>query len=127
VTDLQLKVLRILSQRGEATVVQVQHDLRPDHDLATTTVSTLLARMVKRGDVGMRRQGRQFYYCARVADADITARKLNEVAHLLFAGNAATAMAHLLDTADLTAADLRDLRKLLAEKRASGRKSKRGS
>jgi BlaI family transcriptional regulator, penicillinase repressor len=122
-TDLQLKVLRILWSRGEATVAQVQEDLRPEHDLATTTVSTLLSRMVKRGDVAMRREGRQFHYIATVAEADLTTRAFNEVADLLFSGNATAAIAHLLDTTELDAAELHELKERLAAKEAAARRA----
>lgn len=121
-TDLQLSVLRILWSRQEATATEVQAALRPAHQLAITTVSTLLSRMVKRGDLAMRRDGRQFYYAARVSEADLSARKLQEVAQLLFSGSAAAAIAHLLETTDLDARELKELQRRIAEKEAAAGK-----
>lgn len=118
-TELQLKVMRILWDRGQVTAADVQAALRPRHELAATTVSTLLARMAKRGDVAMRREGRQFFYSARVAESDITARKLSEVADLLFSGSAASAISHLVDSTKLDARQLRALQKQIAEKEAA--------
>ena len=118
-TELQLKVMRVLWDRKEVTASDVQAALKPEHDLAATTVSTLLARMAKRGDVSMRREGRQFFYSARIAEADITARKLSEVANLLFSGSAAAAISHLLDSTSLDASELRALQKQIAEKEAT--------
>ncbi|MEO8578488.1 MAG: BlaI/MecI/CopY family transcriptional regulator [Gemmatimonadales bacterium] len=120
-TDLQLKVLRILWDRGERSASDVQAALRPAHDLAATTVSTLLARMAKRGDISMRRSGRQFFYSARIAESDISARKLTEVADLLFAGSAAAAISHLLDSTSLDAEELKGLQKQIAEKEAAAK------
>src|SRR6476469_7736607 len=124
-TELQLKVMRILWDKGEVTASDVQAGLRPTHDLAATTVSTLLARMAKRGDVAMRRDGRQFFYSALIAESDITARKLSEVADLLFSGSAAAAISHLLDSTKLDAGELRALQKQIAEKEASTAKKGR--
>lgn len=124
-TDLQLSVLRILWAQKESTATEVQSALRPAHNLAITTVSTLLGRMVKRGDVVMRRDGRQFYYAAQVTEADISARKLQEVAKLLFSGSAAAAIAHLLDTTALDPGELKELQRRIAEKEASPAKRRK--
>ena len=59
-TDLQLAIMRILWDRAEATVVEVQTRLRPERDLAQTTIATLLSRLEKRGVVEHRLDGRQF-------------------------------------------------------------------
>ena len=118
-TELQLKVMRILWDRGEVSASDVQAALRPAHDLAATTVSTLLARMAKRGDISMRRAGRQFFYSALIAESDITSRKLTEVADLLFSGSAAAAISHLLDSTSLDAEELKALQKQIAEKEAA--------
>jgi predicted transcriptional regulator len=118
-TELQLKVMKILWDKGEVSAAEVQAALRPAHDLAATTVSTLLARMAKRGDVQMRREGRQFFYSARIAESGVAARKLNEVADLLFSGSAAAAISHLLDSTSLDARELRALQKQIAEKEAA--------
>ena len=47
-TDLQLALLRVLWTRGEATVQDMVEALRPERDLAPTTVATLLSRLEKR-------------------------------------------------------------------------------
>jgi BlaI family transcriptional regulator, penicillinase repressor len=124
-TELQLKVMRILWRRGTASVIDVQEALRPEHDLAVTTVSTLLSRMVKRGDIEMHREGRQFHYSPRIREADVSARKLGEVADLLFSGSAVAAIAHLLDTTELDASELRELQKRIADKEAEIERARR--
>ena len=42
-TDLQLAIMRILWDRAEATVLEVQTHLRPERDLAQTTIATRLS------------------------------------------------------------------------------------
>ncbi|MEO7965492.1 MAG: BlaI/MecI/CopY family transcriptional regulator, partial [Gemmatimonadaceae bacterium] len=59
-TDLQLAIVRLLWDRGECTVVDVQDGLLPERPLAQTTVATLLSRLEKRGVVSHRVAGRQF-------------------------------------------------------------------
>ena len=124
-TDLQLRVTRILWKSKEASAADVQKGLQPAHDLAITTVSTLLNRMVKRGDVAVRRDGRQFFYSARVTEADVSARELNEVADLLYSGNAAAAIAHLVDITELDKDELRALAARIADKEKSNARKPR--
>ena len=115
-TELQLAVMRILWDKGEVGAPEVQAALRPAHKLAATTVSTVLARMAKRGDISMRREGRHFLYSATISETGIAARKLNEVADLLFSGSGAAAISHLLDATHLDRHELRALQKQIAEK-----------
>lgn len=124
-TELQLDVLKILWHKREATVGEIQRELRPSHKLAATTVSTILARMSKRGDISVRRDGRQFFYSARISESDIAARKLAEVADLLYSGSAAAAISHLLDSTQLEEKELRALRKQIEEKKAATNKAAR--
>ena len=66
-TDLQLALLRVLWTRGEATVTEMVEALRPERDLAPTTVATLLSRLEKRRVVSHSTRARQYVYRARVS------------------------------------------------------------
>jgi predicted transcriptional regulator len=46
-TELQLEIMNVLWKQGEASVGDVRSGLRPERDLAHTTVSTLLSRLEK--------------------------------------------------------------------------------
>ena len=51
-SDLQLGLLRILWDRGEATATDVHAALlEQDRELAPTTVSTMLSRLEKKGTI----------------------------------------------------------------------------
>ena len=50
-TELQIAVMRVLWEKGEATVAEIWEALRPERGLAQTTVATLLCRLEKRGVV----------------------------------------------------------------------------
>src|SRR5512143_1144068 len=63
-TELQIGLLRVLWDRGEATVAEICDALRPSRALAPTTVATLLSRLERRGVVRHRTVSRQFIYAA---------------------------------------------------------------
>ena len=53
--DLQLNIMKVLWDRGEATVTDVHAALSGDRDLAYTTMATMLRKMEARGLVERRR------------------------------------------------------------------------
>ena len=70
-TDLQIAIMRVLWDRGRATVAEICDTLRPERGLALTTVATLLSRLEKRGIVAHETRARQFVYRALVTEADV--------------------------------------------------------
>src|SRR5205807_3945093 len=72
-TELQLAILRVLWDRGEATVQDIWEALHADRGLAQTTVATMLSRLERRGVVTRRAppQARQYHYRAAVTEPDV--------------------------------------------------------
>jgi predicted transcriptional regulator len=114
-TDLQLAIMRILWESAEATVVEVQHRLRPERDLAQTTIATLLTRLEKRGVVEHRLDGRQFVYRPLVTEQDVRRSMVSELTHLLFDGSSAALMTHLLRSREMQPGDLDRVRQMIAD------------
>ncbi|HUM11608.1 MAG TPA: BlaI/MecI/CopY family transcriptional regulator [Myxococcaceae bacterium] len=123
-TDLQIALLRVLWDRREATVVEIAEALRPARDLAPTTIATLLSRLEKRGVVSHTAQGRQYVYRARVSEGEVRRSMVSGLTNLMFGGDVAALMSHLLDVGSVRPGDLEKVRALIAE--AEGRKGKRG-
>ena len=121
VTELQLALLRVLWARQEATVAEVQEALRPERELAATTVATLLTRLAKRGLVRHRVAGRQYVYRAAVTEEAVQQAMAREVTEL-FAGDVASLVNHLLSAQDVDAADLARVKRLIEAKEAELRR-----
>ena len=62
--ELQLAIMQVLWDRGEATVTDVRAALRPDRDLAYNTVGTMLSKMEANSQVEHRSEGRINVYRA---------------------------------------------------------------
>ena len=115
-SDLQLDVMRALWVRGEASTADVVADLDDRRALAHTTVATLLTRLEKRGLVAVRREGRQLYYRAQVAEGDVNRSMVTGLIASLFGGDAKGLLAHLLSEREIAPGDIEQVRKLLAKK-----------
>lgn len=122
-TDLQLAIVRILWERGESTVVEVQDALAPDRQLAQTTVATILTRLEKRGIVAHESRGRLFVYRALVSEPQVRRSMVSELTDLLFDGSPAALITHLLSEKQIAPGDLDEVKRLISE--AEGRKNGR--
>ncbi len=78
-TELQLAILRILWERGEATVQDIWEALHPERGLAQTTVATMLSRLERRGVVTRRAQARQYHYKAAVTEEEVQHSMVGEL------------------------------------------------
>ena len=87
-------------------------------ELAPTPVATLLDRLSKQGWLKARKNGRQLVYSAKVKEEDAARGMLNRLLRVFFAGKVSRLTAQLLESEDLSAAELKELRRLLDEKGA---------
>ena len=113
-TDLQLALLNVLWERGEASTVEVCEALRPERDLAHTTVATLLSRLERRGVVTHRQDGRQYIHRARVTRGQVRRSMVSEITEALFGGDPAELVSHLVADHDVDEAELERIREMLA-------------
>ena len=125
-SDLQVAVMRVLWDRGEATAAEVQRALRRSRGLAITTVSTLLSRLEKRGLVEHREEGRAFVYRAAVGEPEVRKSMLGTLVRGLFAGDPTEVVSQLLSSRDVGPDDLARIESLIEEaKRRGGRSRER--
>jgi predicted transcriptional regulator len=105
-TNLQMDVMTVLWQRGEATVAQVHSAMQEKRQLAMTTVATLLSRLEKYGLLTHRTEGRQYVYSPLVSQSEVCQSRLTELIDQLFQGNPANLVYHLINEADVNDEDL---------------------
>ena len=114
-TGLQLSILDVLWDRGEATTQEIHGALEGERGLALTTVATLLSRLERRGVLNHRKVGRQYIYCPLVTRSDVRRSKVKELTEALFQGDASALVSHLVSSADTDTADLERIRALITE------------
>ena len=115
--DLQLRIMKVLWERREATVAEVLEALRDHPSLAYTTIATMLRKMEVRGLVSHRAEGRSFIYMARVAAEAVSRSMADHLVDRLFEGSLLEAVNHLLTTREVSRQELRQLEKLITERK----------
>ncbi len=84
---LELQCLRVLWANGEANVRQVRDGLLPTRALAYTTVMTVLERLVRKGAVARRKEGRSFLYAPLLSRESLRRAAVRELVENLFDGS----------------------------------------
>jgi predicted transcriptional regulator len=118
-TDLQIAVLRVIWERGRATVAEITEALRPDRRLAQTTIATILSRLERRAVVAHETRNRQFVYSSRVSAAEVRRSMVRELAERWFEGDVTALAAHLLSQREMSAGDLARVKAIVAEHESS--------
>lgn len=112
-TSLQIAVLRVFWEHGEATVSDVQRYIDSSKPLAATTVATLLKRLETRGVLARRKEGRQYVYRALV-DADAVGRSMaSGLVDDVYAGRVPGLFAHLFEERSISAEDIAEMKRLI--------------
>ncbi|MYG82093.1 MAG: BlaI/MecI/CopY family transcriptional regulator [Gemmatimonadetes bacterium] len=115
--DLQLAIMRVLWERGEAPAIEVHQALFEERGLAVTTIKTMLRKLEEYGCVEHRTNGRQFIYRPAIAEADVRKGMVGALVQRLFAGDSAALINHLVRSGEIDPDDLEGLREILSAKR----------
>jgi BlaI family penicillinase repressor len=130
-TDRELEALKVLWERGEATVRELADAMNAaakkqgDDELAYTTVLSLLQVMEQKGLVGHRRQGKAYVYVARVEQQSTFRRLAGSFLEKVFDGAVDDYLVHALESKRLSPAELDQLEAMLAAARQRAKKPRR--
>lgn len=122
-TELQMAIMRVLWDKGQATVAEICEALRAERGLALTTVATLLSRLEKRGVVDHETRVRQFIYRPLVTETEVRHSMVHELTERLFDGDVAQLMTHLLSGREISPGDLERIKAMLEEHAAGSEDS----
>lgn len=119
-TPAQLELMQLVWERGEVSASDAHEALAARRPVAPTTVMTLLQRLEKRGWLVHRVEGRAHVYRAakdKQRSVGAILRRLRDVA---FGGSIESLVASLLDAGDVSADEIRRLKKRLADHEKGG-------
>lgn len=114
-SDREAELMDVLWEHGPSTVAEVRDRL--EDDLAYTTVLTMLRNLETKGYVSHETEGRAHRYVAIIARDAARRSALRHLASKLFKGSPHLLLAHMVSDGKLTDAEVRSIRKLLAEHR----------
>jgi BlaI family transcriptional regulator, penicillinase repressor len=113
-TDREAEVMEVLWGSGPSLVAEVRAALKDE--LAYTTVLTVLRMLESKGYVNHKQEGRGHRYFATVKQQAAQKSALQHLTHKLFKGSAELLFTRLVADQKLSAEQIRNMRKLLANK-----------
>jgi BlaI family transcriptional regulator, penicillinase repressor len=114
-TDGELRLMRVLWEKGQATVGEVVDELKTRPKPAYNTVLTLLRIMEKKGYVSHRKDGRAFIFSPIVDRAVASRSALQTLMNRFFDGSPRLLMLNLLEDAQLAPEALKQLKERIEE------------
>ena len=114
VPDAELAVLKVLWDRGPATIRDIADELYPGGEVAHyATVQKLLDRLHSRRFVARRRNGNVNVFSAKVARRDLIRNRLRDTADQLCEGSMTPLLTQLVEANSLTVAEIAELRAMI--------------
>lgn len=119
ITEAEWEVMTVVWERtpvAASTIVQV---LAETKEWTLATVRTLLRRLVNKGALAQQAEGKRFLYTPRVSREDCARQESQSFLDRVLGRAPAAALVHLVEKADLTKEDIKELRRILREKEKS--------
>jgi predicted transcriptional regulator len=125
-SPLELKAMEALWKLGRASIREILEQLPVRKTLAYTTVQTLVFRLEAKGALRKQRKIGNAYVFVPVITRRQAYRRLVSDFLELFSGSPQPVMSHLAETGKLTLEDLRELEKILQERKTGRESAKTG-
>jgi predicted transcriptional regulator len=113
--DLQLAIMQVLWDQGEATVTDVHQALLAERGLAPTTIATMLKKMEEKGVISHRAEGRKFIYRPSYSQDQVRRSMVAEITERLFGGDPMALVAHLISRHPIDPRELSELERTIGE------------
>jgi predicted transcriptional regulator len=115
-TAVELEMMTVIWRIGPCSVAQVQERLRPQRELAYTSVSTIVRILEQKGYVTSEKEGRGHVYEAAVSKESYQGMSLQRLVSDVFDGAPSLLVQRLLDSETLTSEELAQIKGLLRKK-----------
>jgi predicted transcriptional regulator len=114
-TDAELAILRVLWERGQATVRAVHEALADARDTGYTTTLKLMQIMADKGLVTRDASARTHVYTARLSREETQRQLVSDLVRRAFGGSAADLVLHALSAHPASPEEIKKIRKLVAD------------
>lgn len=117
-TELELEILKVLWEQSPLPVreVRILLEKQANRPLSHSTVITMLNIMHRKGFVRRKKEGKAFLFAPKVKKKSVLGKMMGDLLVRVFDDSPSSMMLNLLETAELDAEELAELRKLINRK-----------
>lgn len=119
ISDAEWQVMKIIWMQGEQTSTDLIRVLAERFDWSKSTIQTLLARLVEKGCLTRKKEGKSFVYSALLTLDQSRDLLVQDIKDKVCSRRMKNLLADLIVECDFTLADLEELEAVISEKKAS--------
>jgi BlaI family penicillinase repressor len=116
ITEAEWEVMAVVWERAPVAAATILEFLEQKKQWSLATVRTLLRRLVNKGALKQQSEGKRYLYSALVSRDECVRRESDSFLDRVLGRSPAVSIMHLVRKADLTDADIQELRRILKEK-----------
>jgi len=116
-TDHELQVMKVVWDRGSATVRDVYEELLKQRKIAYTTVMTVMGVLEQKGRLKKSVDSRAYVYTPSQSQSEVVSSMVRDFVGRVFNGMAKPLLVSMLEDGKITEDELDELKKILKEKR----------
>ena len=118
-TDQELEIMKIVWQRGAATVRDVYEELLKNRKIAYTTVMTMMGILEQKGRLSKTQRDRAYVYTPTEPQGEVVGSMVHDFLKRVFDGSAKPLLVHLLESKDISQKELDEITRLAKKRRKS--------
>jgi predicted transcriptional regulator len=116
-TDQELEIMKVVWQRGRATVRDVYEEILKQRKIAYTTVMTMMGILEQKGRLTKSDSARAYVYTPAQPQGEVVGNMVHDFVKRVFDGSAKPLLVHLVENKKIGQDELDEISKLLKEKR----------
>src|SRR5215470_6662502 len=116
-TEAELELLRVLWEKGPATVRELHDAVNLQRPVVYTSVLKILQIMTEKGLVEREESGKAHIYRAAASQEETQNQLLRDLSERLFSGSAAQLAMHALSMEPASAEELEEIRRIIRQKK----------
>ena len=115
ISDAELQLLQLLWDESPLDAVEIAERVPAERKWGLATVKTLLSRLLAKGAISAKAEGRRFRYSPAVDREAIAGSQADRLVERLFGGRISPLVAQLAEQRGLDAEDIAELEALIRE------------
>jgi len=125
ISDAEWEIMNVVWQSSPLTSMQIIDRLAKVTDWNPRTIKTLINRLLRKGALAYDAEGNRYLYRPAVKREQCVRQKSRSFADRVFGGAVGPMLVHFVQQADLSAAEIAELQKLLTAKARRRREKER--
>ena len=113
ISEAEYQVMKLIWDKAPVSTKEVTEILTVESSWKPKTIQTLLSRLVKKGAIGYKKEGRVFVYTPLIKEEDDVEQESSSFLNKFYDGALNSMVVNFLEQDNLTENDINELKKIL--------------